>query len=187
MNKDIEVELRTFINKESYEKLLDKLKNERIDEEKQITTYYNCKQDFRMMETKKYCKLWLKEGKIHDDARKEYEVMIDKKYLNSLKGMLKQLEYEPEIKWYRNRKTLDYKKVKLTIDYSVGYGYIIEGEILVDNAEKIDNAKQIIKNVFEELDINEISEKKVFDEKYNDYKINWKDYIKEVDEEDFLK
>ena len=72
-----------------------------MKEERQITSYFKGDVDFRLMNTSDYLKLWLKTGKIHDDAREEMSVIIDKKYEKDLLKMLDILGYEIEIKWYR--------------------------------------------------------------------------------------
>lgn len=56
----IEVELRSFITKEKYDELIAKYN---VEAQKQITYYFDTKQDFRMMKTKDYTQLWLKTGK----------------------------------------------------------------------------------------------------------------------------
>lgn len=183
--ENIEVELRTFISAEKRKEILEIFSKREKTLEKQITTYYNCPQDFRLMETSKYCKLWLKEGKMHEEARREYEVIIDKKYQEALISMIKALGYEEQIKWYRNRITLWVDNIKVTIDETIGYGEIIEGEIIVNNKEEIERGKEEIRKLFSELKIENLSSKEEFNQKYEDYKKNWKIYTKEIGEEFF--
>ncbi|HCC07734.1 MAG TPA: hypothetical protein DEP72_06215 [Clostridiales bacterium] len=183
----IEVELRTFINKDKYEELLKFYsgKNIEIKKEKQITTYFKGDKDFRLMVTPDYCQLWLKDGEIHDDAREEVVVKLEKSYKESLVTMLHKLGYEEEIKWYRVRNSFTDNNIYITIDYTHGYGYILEMEKQVEKEEDIESAKTKLQKVFENLNI-ELTEKKEFKEKYEDYKINWNEYTQNIDEEQFV-
>ena len=183
----VEVEKRSFITKDKYDSLIDYFKSNKYDilAEKQITTYFKGDTDFRLMNTPNYLKLWLKKGKLHDDAREEMEVIIDKNYEQDLKKMLDILGYEVSIKWYRTRIELTYKDFKVTIDYSISYGYIVEFELLVDDESKIEAAKESISMMFKEFNIDQ-TPKEVFDDAYNNYKINWESYTKNVDDNIFL-
>lgn len=180
----IEVEKRSFINEYLYNELL-KVFKDNIKTTKQITYYFDCDQDFRIMFMKEKIKLWLKEGIIHDDVRKEHEVLIDKKYDKTLLDMLYLLGYKVKIKWFRIRNEFMYNDINFTLDYTKGYGYIIEGEILVDNEEEIEKAKDKIEKAFANLDI-VISGKEEFKTKYEDYCLNWEHYTKDIDEDSFF-
>lgn len=183
----IEVEKRSFITKEKYYELTNYFKNNKyeIKEERQVTSYFKGETDFRLMNTPNYLKLWLKKGQLHDDAREEMNVLIDKKYEMDLLKMLQVLGYLVEIKWFRKRLELKHQIFNVTIDYSVGYGYIVEFELMVNDDSLIEDAKKQLQTVFKEFSIAE-SSKDEFNVKYNDYKINWNDYTKDIDEEAFL-
>lgn len=178
----IEVERRSFITKDIYDEILNKFKHKTT---KQITYYFDGDKDFRMMFMKDKIKLWLKEGQMHDDFRKEYEVLVDKEYGNTLLDMLHALGYKEKIKWYRTRNEFTHNNISITLDYTEGYGYIIEGEILVSNEEKIDNASKQIELMFNDFNIN-ISNKQEFKDKYENYVVNWSNYTKDIDEENFF-
>lgn len=180
----IEVEKRSFITKEKYDEIVLKLKDN-ILETNQITYYFKGEKDFRLMHTKTYSKLWLKSGEIHDDAREEVEVYLDEKETSNTFKLLKSLGYEPEIIWFRSRKECDYKEIKITIDYTIGYGYIFEVEKLIEDDQNIEEAKSQLDNLLKEFNI-EVSAKSQFSEKYEDYKINWRKYTEDIDIKTFL-
>lgn len=182
-----EVEQRSFISEEEYNKLIKCFTDNKVvfNESKQITYYFKGDIDFRIMYTNNYTKMWLKKGQIHDDAREEMEVLVDNKYSLDLSKMLECLGYEVEIKWFRKRLEGDYQDIKLTIDYTVGYGYIIEVEKIVTDESLIDETKDMLCDILKSFNI-EISKKEEFKEKYNDYKKNWKDYTKNINEKKFL-
>lgn len=136
----IEVELRSFINKDKYDELVKKYN---ADFQKQITYYFNSEQDFRMMKTKDYTQLWLKTGKMHEASRVEKVVKIDNKYRNDLEGMLELLNYDVDIKWYRTRSKIKIENdAEMCIDYTVGYGYILEIEKQVKDESDVEEAKK---------------------------------------------
>lgn len=183
----IEVELRTFLTENKYYELLNYFKNNgcSINTQKQVTYYFSGKQDFRLMLTKNFCQLWLKKGELHDEAREELVVKIDNQYRQSLISMLKALEFDIKIKWFRIRNSFVWNNFDVTLDYTHGYGYILEFEMLVENEENVEEGKQILKKQFDELDI-EIVDKQLFKDKYEDYKENWQTYTKDISEEDFI-
>lgn len=184
----IEVELRTFIDQNKYNELLTYFKQNdtEIITQKQITYYFKGDQDFRLMLTNDFCQLWLKKGEIHDDAREELVVKVDNQYKNDLIGMLKLLGFDSEIKWFRVRNSFIWNNINVTLDYTHGYGYILELENLVQDESQIQYGKEILNKGFEELKII-VSDKQLFKEKYEDYKINWEKYTSEIDEILFLK
>jgi adenylate cyclase class IV len=180
----IEVEKRSFITKNIYDKILTKYQK-KIITTKQITYYFNGEKDFRIMFMKDKVRLWLKEGHMHDDYRQEYEVLVDKQYGNTLLDMLHALGYSEKIKWYRIRNEFIYEDINITLDYTEGYGYIIEGEILIDDEQRIDKATSKIEKMFNDFDIN-VSNKQQFTDKYNDYVNNWLEYTKNANEETYF-
>lgn len=181
----IEVELRTFITKLKYQELLKKY-NKKIKEEKQITYYYDCKEDFRLMKTKHYNQLWLKSGELHDEAREEKIVKIDNKYSVILTQMLESIGFKVQIKWFRIRNKIELKNnIEMCLDYTSGYGYILEIEKLVNDQKKVDDAKIELLKVLKENNI-KLCPKEKFKEKYDYYKNNWKQLTKKIDEEQFL-
>lgn len=179
----IEVELRAFIPKEKYDELIKKYN---VKSQKQITYYFNTKQDFRMMKTKDYTQLWLKTGKMHEKSRLERVVKVDNKYRSDLESMLELLDYDVDIKWYRTRTKIDLEEnAQMCIDYTIGYGYILEIEKQVSEEINIEEAKKLLERDFKNLGIT-ISKKEDFDNKYKDYVENWREYTKDIDEEEFL-
>lgn len=181
----IEVEKRSFITKEKYDEIVMKLKD-RMTQINQVTYYFKGEKDFRLMHTKNYSKLWLKGGIIHDEAREEIEVFLDEKETDKTFKLLNSLGYETEIIWYRSRNECEYKGIKVAADYTVGYGYIIEVEKLIEDDQDVEAAKDKLDEILNEFNI-EVSEKIEFKEKYEDYKINWKKYTDNVDVVEFLK
>jgi predicted adenylyl cyclase CyaB len=103
----------------------------------------------------------MKKGKIHEECREEIEVKSDKSNFNKLGEIFKNLGHNVKIKWFRKRHTFNWDGIIVTIDYTKGYGYIIELEKMADESTK------------------ELTPKEEFNKKYEFYKDNWKDLVKE--------
>jgi adenylate cyclase class IV len=183
----IEVEQRSFISEEKYNELINYFKENGVvfGETKQISNYFKGDLDFRIMAADNYTKMWLKKGKMHDDAREEIEVFIDNDYRDNLFKLFANLGYEIEIKWFRKRLMGVYQDITVTIDYTIGYGYIIELEKIVEDRSMVEETKAYLLKTFENLGVN-VSSREEFEEKYEDYRINWKKYTKGITDEKFL-
>ncbi len=175
---NIEVEIRSFISKEKYEELLDFFKenSKQIKEDNQETHYFNCEQDLRIQKNNQGSKIWLKKGKIHDDAREEIEIFTRDDKFEELGRLFNNLGHEVEIKWLRKRNQFNWDGIKVCLDYTKGYGYIIELEKMSSEEDK-ENVLKELKNKLKELNI-PLTPKEEFDEKFNHYKENWKELIK---------
>jgi predicted adenylyl cyclase CyaB len=176
--KAIEVEVRSFISKEKYEELLNFFKQNSkilVKDDYQESYYFNCKEDLRIQKNKFYSKIWLKKGKIHDDFREEIEIKVDNKDFAKLEDLFKAIGYDVEIKWFRTRWQFLWEEINVSLDYTKGYGYIIEFEKIVKynpDEEYLD-----LKEKLENLGV-QISSKDEFNKKFNGYKENWKELIK---------
>ena len=83
------------------------------------------------------------------------------------------LGYEIEIKWFRNRHSFEWNGINVSVDYTKGYGYILELEKMSDEESK-DEALKELKEKLVELDI-KLTPREEFDEKCEDYKLNWRE------------
>jgi predicted adenylyl cyclase CyaB len=177
MSENIEVEIRSFISKEKYEELI-KFFNENselVKEDSQETHYFNCEQDLRIQKNNKGAKIWLKKGKIHDDAREEIEIFTEEKSFDDLGRLFEDLGYNVGIKWLRERKQFNWDGIKVCLDYTKGYGYIIELEKKTDEEHKGEILIKL-KEKLNQLDI-PLTSKEEFDEHFNYYKENWRRLI----------
>ncbi len=170
----IEVELRSFLTKEQFRKLLKFFEEnaEFLGEDYQITYYFDAPQDLRIQKTRENSKIWLKTGKIHEEQREEIEIFCKRTDFSKLERLFTLLGYKIKAKWYRKRRKFRWGNVKIMLDYTRGYGYIIEMEKVV-SPERKEEALQQLKKKFEELGL-EITPKEEFDEKYRWYLENWR-------------
>jgi predicted adenylyl cyclase CyaB len=122
-----------------------------------------------------YSKVWLKKGKLHDTAREEIEIKLPREDFEKLEQLFSSLGYNVNIKWLRERHTFEWNNVTVMMDYTKGYGHIIEMEKLCKENEK-EEALKLLEQKFTELKI-PITPKEKFDEAYQNYKKNWKTLI----------
>ncbi|MFQ6010273.1 MAG: hypothetical protein ACE5J7_04105, partial [Candidatus Aenigmatarchaeota archaeon] len=66
--ENIEVELRSFISKEQYERLLEFFRQNAklVKEDYQETYYFDTEEDLRIQRSRSFSKIWLKKGRIPD-------------------------------------------------------------------------------------------------------------------------
>lgn len=171
--KNIEVEIRSFIDQNKYDDLLQYFSKEArlFKDDFQETYYFDSKTDLRIQRNKFYAKIWQKEGELHDEARKELEIKFDRDQFEELEELFLNLGYKVQIKWFRDRKQFDWQGITVCLDQTRGYGYIIELEKMSSMKDK-DAALKELKNKLKELDILQ-TPKEEFDKRFEYYKNNW--------------
>lgn len=174
----LEVEIRAFLTKEEFDKLMKFFKENAVleKEDYQETYYFDCKEDLRIQKNNAGAKVWLKKGKIHDDSREEIEVRFSGDDFDKLEKLIKSLGHGVEVKWFRERNQFDWGGIKVCLDYTKGYGYIIELGKLVSEDQKEKTVK-LLREKLKELNIEETS-KEEFEKKFKHYLENWKDLTK---------
>ena len=175
---DIEVEVRSFISEEQYNNLLTFMqKNAKlIKKDNQTTYYFSGDDDLRIQKNDFFSKIWLKKGNIHDPHRKEIELKFDKEKFDQLEKLFLSLGYTVDIKWFRKRNLFSWNDIEVAIDFTKGYGYIIELEKMSNEQEK-EQVYEFLKEKLKELKI-ALTPKEEFDKKYNYYKENWRELTK---------
>jgi len=174
---NIEAEIRSFISKEKFEELLDFFKqNAKLDKEDyQETFYFDCDEDLRIQRNDFFSKIWMKKGKIHDDHREEIEIKFDKNEFENLEKLFLSLGYGVEIKWFRKRYEFKWDDITVCLDFTKGYGYIIELEKMCSEDMK-EKEFELLKQKFNSLNI-DITPKEEFNKKFQHYKENWKSLV----------
>lgn len=175
---NIEVEIKSFITKQDYGRLNSFfLKNARlIHEDSQETCYFSGPKDIRSQKSKNSAKLIFKTGRVHDEQRGEIEVRVNKDDYNNLQLIAQELGLEPEIIWFRNRKLFKWQSIDVSLDYTKGYGYIIEMEKLSDHDHK-DKDLKLLKSKLAELKI-QLTRRDEFEKAFAHYKANWRELTK---------
>ncbi len=174
---NIEVEIRSFISKEQYENLLKFFEQNAklLKEDYQETFYFDCEQDLRIQRNSFFSKIWMKKGKIHDAHREELEIKFDRNEFENLERLFLALGLNVQIKWFRKRFEFQWDGITVCLDFTKGYGYIIELEKMSSDNEK-EKEYEGLREKLKSLAI-EITPKEEFDKKFLYYKENWKTLI----------
>lgn len=177
-DKNIEAEIRSFIDEKQYKSLLKFFKKEAkfLGEEKQVTRYFSGEQDLRIQKSDKSAKIWLKKGKMHDDSREEIEVKLELKEFENANKIFEALGYEVKIQWLRKRNTFYWNGINVMLDDTKGYGMILELEKMCKEEDK-EKTTEMLRKKMNDLDIAE-TKKGEFEKKFEYYKKNWKKLIK---------
>jgi len=177
--KNIEVEIKCFISKEKYEELLIFFNKNAdfVNEDDQETYYFDAEHDLRIQKNNSFSKIVLKSGKVHDYQRKEIEVKFERAEFERLEKIFAVLGYDIAIKWFRKRHNFRWQDVDISIDFTKGYGYILELEKMSDEQHQ----EQDLRFLREKLKLLQVTEtfKEEFDQIYQHYKENWQRLIKE--------
>ncbi len=175
--KKVEVEIRSFISKGQYQGLLSFFrKNARfLRRDSQETHYLESKEDLRIQKNRYFSKIWLKKGKMHDEAREEIEIRFARDDFEKLSALFSSLGFGPKIKWFREREEFRWKGIGVCLDKTKGYGYIIELEKICRPGQE---EKQLgkLKEEFKRLGI-AITPKEEFEKKFSRYERNWKKLV----------
>jgi predicted adenylyl cyclase CyaB len=176
----VETEIRAFISPEEYSHLSGYFADEGlfIKEDNQTTYYLNSSQDLRVQQNDFFSKIWLKKGNMHQESREEIEVIFLREDFLKIESMFKNMGYEILIKWFRKRKEYKWNEINVFLDYTKGYGHVIELEIVSPPGKEEENLT-LLREKFKFLGISENSEEE-FNKKYNHYKANWKKLVKEA-------
>ncbi|MBW3017298.1 CYTH domain-containing protein [Candidatus Woesearchaeota archaeon] len=174
---NIEVEVRSFISEDKYKELIGFFTKQGkfLSEDSQVTYYFDCEEDLRIQKNDFFSKVWLKKGKIHDDHREEIEIKYGKDDFELLEKLFLALGHNVDIKWFRKRHTFEWQNVNVMVDYTKGYGYIIELELKAAEKDK-DKILELLKQKLKSLNI-PLTPKEEFNKKYEYYKKNWKNLV----------
>ena len=177
--KHIEVEIRSFISKEEYERFLTffRANAKFLTEDYQETYYFDCPQDVRIQRNDHFSKIWMKKGKLHDDQREEIEIKCDRGEFEKLEEIFTALGFNVQIKWFRRRFEFFWNDCTVCLDDTRGYGYIIELEKMSLEDEQDKNLELLKKN----LSLLKISQttKEEFHQRFLHYKEHWKELVEE--------
>ncbi len=174
---NIEVEVRSFISEHKYKQLIEIMNQQGgfIDEINEETVYFSGEKDLRIRRDNKKAYLILKEGKIHDKHRKEIEIECQRNDFRKLEDLLINLGFEVKIRWFRKRKIYKWNDIKVLLDDTKGYGYIVELEKIGNEADKEKIYKKLEQNL-KGLEV-QITPKEKFDKKFQYYKENWRTLV----------
>jgi len=176
---NIECELRSFVTEEQFNELFERFKRIAMygGEDHQITYYFsgNGDPDLRIQKSDRDSKIWMKKGRLHDEAREEIEVHCQPGDFEKLERLFTALGYEVVIKWYRTRHVFKLDGVAVTLDDTKGYGRIIELEKVCYEHER-DRTLEELRAKMNEIGV-PITPREEFDAKYAWYKEHWRELV----------
>ncbi len=83
--------------------------------------------------------------------------------------------FKYQAKWSRERQEFKYKNANVSIDKNAGYGYLSEFEMVVDDKNKADETKALLRRLMEELNLDELPQDRLA-RMFDYYNKNWQDY-----------
>jgi|ETNmetMinimDraft_2_1059921.scaffolds.fasta_scaffold02109_5 predicted adenylyl cyclase CyaB len=178
-NVNIEVEVRSFISEGKYLELLEyfKMNARLVEEDYQENYYFDCDANLVVQRGNVGSMVRLKKGKIHDNCREEKEIIFSRDDFDKINDLLSGLGHTNEIKWFRERKEFEWEGVRVCLDYTKGYGYIIELEEMSDVGDR-DRVLEKLRARLAGLGVEETSREE-FDRKYEYYKENWRGLVED--------
>ena len=178
---NIEVEVKSFIDQDKYFDLVTWFRDntELLKDDYQETYYFNCEDDLRIQRNKFGAKVVLKVGDYHDKIREETEIPFDRENFEDMEKILCTLGNGVEIKWFRERQKFDWDGINVCLDYTKGYGYIIELEKLCSLDEK-EEVLEMLMNKMDQLGV-KITPLEEFEAAFEKYKKNWREIVDKMD------
>lgn len=167
--KTIEVELRALIDKKKYFELKDFLiKNGKYLGKDNKDTYFFLFPDKLLKVTNNIttssAKLTLKLNKIGIGSDfKEIEIPIAQKDVSSMLVILKLLGFNKNQYSFQFRDNYLYKDINIALKYTQSWGFHVELEIMIENKQEIENAKENITKIANELGLEIMNENKLKD------------------------
>lgn len=102
------------------------------------------------------------------------------KTIDELDKLVLESGFSYQAKWSRERSEYKYSplpnaELSVSIDKNAGYGYLAEFEMVVDNENKADDAKNFIRTVMGNLEIKELPQDRL-QRMFDFYNKNWHEY-----------
>jgi adenylate cyclase class IV len=116
-------------------------------------------------------------------ARLEWEHLMNLK-LDELDKLVLDSGFEYQAKWSRERKDFTFSPfahktlpapLNVSIDKNAGYGYLAEFEMVIDDQNKADDAKNLIRTIMGALDVDELPQDRL-ERMFKHYNQNWREY-----------
>lgn len=179
MSKNIEVEARSFVDDQQFENIRQMLDADYtfVKELQETTIYFTGEKDLRMRKNETEACVILKEGKIHDDFRKEFEIGIKLEDFDDMAALFESLGYLIEIEWRRNRREYAGADIKILLDDTAGYGKILELERMVEPGEEEAAHRSLVAEM-DKFGIADPTSKGEFNAKFEYYRQNWQQLIR---------
>jgi predicted adenylyl cyclase CyaB len=144
-------------------------------EDMQETRYFEGPHDLRIQRGTSCAKVWLKKGKMHDECREEIEIRLEPDRFGELERLFDTLGYRTGIVWHQHRIRFAWGDVDVSLDYTKGYGHVIELEKMSDEAGK-EATLRYLKDRLAELGLRP-TPKPVLHERFGYYRDHWQELL----------
>jgi|CXWL01.1.fsa_nt_gi adenylate cyclase class IV len=108
-------------------------------------------------------------------ARAEVDIEISYVSLEELDGLVLSAGYTYQAKWSRSRESLEIENTTICLDRNAGYGYLVEFERVVDDAQHIEDTKRELERLMAELGTKELPQERL-ERMFAHYNANWAEY-----------
>lgn len=108
-------------------------------------------------------------------ARMEFEAETSKLTLDELDELVLKSGFEYQAKWSRERTEYRFLDTNTTIDKNAGYGYLAEFEKVINDEDKVAEAKTRLREIVSELALEELDQARL-ERMFAYYNANWRDY-----------
>ena len=173
----VEVEIRSFVSEQRYGELLKffRINGKFMHKENQITHYLDDSGNLRIQKSDKFAKIWLKPGKLHAIEHHEMEARFPREDFEVLEKIFTLSGKPTRIKWVRSRHNFKWKGINVMLDFTKGYGHIIELEGVCEKSAAPE-AKKRLMELMKSLKITPTPSAE-FDRRYRHYRLNWQKLI----------
>ena len=112
---------------------------------------------------------------VHGEARLEFDSPVAGLSFEELDQAILDAGFKYQAKWSQNREEYQFRDMRVTLDFSPGYGYMAEFEIVSNSAESIFADKAKLKATMKELGVEEVPNERI-ERMFEFYNANWQDY-----------
>ena len=112
---------------------------------------------------------------VHGEARLEFDSLISGLSFEELDQAILDVGFKYQAKWSEEREEYQFRDMRVTLDFSPGYGYMAEFEIVSNSAESIFADKAKLKATMKELGVEEVPNERI-ERMFEFYNANWQDY-----------
>ncbi len=147
----VENEVRSLIDEARHNELLHffQKEGEIVKEDEQLTFYFNAEQELRIQINDFFAMAQIKSGNMHDEQRKKTTIKTERENFPYLFALFDGLGYEVESRWNRVRHEFRWEGMKVTLNDTQGYGYLIDIEFMtqIKNKRTVERLKRKLQKI----------------------------------------
>jgi len=173
----VDCEVRVLLNEGQYEGLKARLFGDAtlLGEDWEETRYYEGPHDLRIQKTGSRARLLLRQPKAIGSAQERIEIPVAGHQFDDLANFLDALGYKVGIVWHRHRMTFAWGGMSASLDYTKGYGHVLEIKKSVLQEER----ERVNRELHELLDLLNLraTPKPVLHDRFTWYRMRWRELL----------